>query len=111
MPVGLLLVALATMEPLILHPFNPGGWFQYVYAAGAVLLLLCRLFITHGATDLRLRRLYRMEGWSAIFFCAAAFFMWYPGSSPREWLAFTLAGATIRIIVFVRGSIAARKKA
>lgn len=109
MPVGLLLVALATMEPLILHPFNPGGWYQYVYAAGAVLLLLCRLFITHGATDLRLRRLYRMEGWSAIFFCAGTFFMFYPSGTMRDWLAFTLAGAAIQIFTSIMIPMRQRK--
>lgn len=100
-PAGLLLIALATVEPLILHPFSPGGWYPYVYAAGAVVLLLCRLFTTNSAKDLRLRRLYRMESWSAIFFCVGTFFLFYPAGTMRDWLAFTLAGAAIQIFTSI----------
>lgn len=97
-PVGLLMIALATVEPLILHPFAVGTWYKYVYGIGAVMLLLCRLFSRNNAKDLRLRRLYRLESWSAIFFCVATFFMFYPSGTMRDWLAFTLAGAAIQII-------------
>lgn len=108
-PAGLLLIALATVEPLILHPFEPGGWYGYVYTAGALLLLLCRLFTTHTATDLRLRRLYRMESWSAIFFCVGAFFIFYPAGKMRDWLAFTLAGAALQIFTSIMIPIRQRK--
>lgn len=108
-PVGLLLIALATIEPLILHPFEPGGWYKYVYAAGAVLLLLCRLFTVHPEKDLRLRRLFRMESWSAIFFCVGTFFIFYPAGKLRDWLAFTLAGAAIQIFTSIMIPIRQRK--
>lgn len=100
-PIGLLMVAVATVEPLILHPFAPGGWYKYLYAAGALVLLVSRLFSTNTATDLRLKRLVRLESWSAIFFCVATFFIFYPAGKMRDWLAFTLAGAVIQIFTSI----------
>ena len=78
---GLLLIAVATLIPILSGGFPESPLYKYLFSAGALVCL------------------------------AAALFRWYPGSSPRDWLAFTLAGATIRIIVFVRGVIASRKKA
>lgn len=109
MPIGLLMIAFATLEPLMLHPFAAGNWYMYVYGAGAVLLLLCRLFTQHSTNDLRLRRLYRLESWSAIFFCVATFFLFYPSGTMRDWLAFTLAGAAIQIITSVMIPLRQRK--
>ncbi|MDE6332241.1 MAG: hypothetical protein K2L80_06525, partial [Muribaculaceae bacterium] len=60
-PAGLLLIAIATVEPLIWHPFDPGSWFRYVYAVGALPLLLGRLVTGRPGHALRLRRLYRLE--------------------------------------------------
>ncbi len=48
-------------------------------------------------SEVRLKRLYRMEAWSSVMFCAGAFFLFY-GTAPRDWIAFTLAGGLI--IVF-----------
>ena len=45
---------------------------------------------------MRVRRLSRIESWSAIFFCVAAFFVFYDQTSLRDWLAFTLAGGCIQ---------------
>lgn len=100
--IGLLMIAIATAEPLILQPeaFLPGSeivWYKYLYGAGAVVMLLCRLFTKHQESDLRLRRLLRIENWSAIFFCVGTFFLFYPQAKARDWLAFTLAGAAIMI--------------
>ncbi len=109
---GLLLIAVAALIPILSGGFPESPLYKYLFSAGALVCLAAALF-TKTPKDLPMRekRWIRIEGWSAIFFCAAAFFLWYPGSSPRDWLAFTLAGATIRIIVFVRGVIASRKKA
>ena len=108
-PAGLLLIAIATVEPLIWHPFEPGSWFRYVYAVGALPLLLCRLFTVRTGNDLRLRRLYRLESWSAIFFCVGTFFMFYPNGKMRDWLAFTLAGAAIQIFTSIMIPLRQRK--
>lgn len=109
---GLLLIAVATLIPILSGGFPESPLYKYLFSAGALVCLAAALF-TRTPKDLPMRekRWIRIEGWSAIFFCAAAFFLWYPGSSPRDWLAFTLAGAVIRIIVFVRGVIASRKRA
>jgi len=108
---GLLLIAVATMIPIMAGGFPDSPVYKYIFSAGTLVCLVAALFTKapEGAS-LREKRWQRIEGWSAIFFCAAAFFLWYPGGSPRDWLAFTLAGATIRIIVFVRGIVAARRK-
>jgi len=100
---GLLLIAIGTMIPIIVGGFPSTPWYKIVYSAGAFVCLIASLFnkAPEGLT-MRERRWHRIEGWSSIFFCVGAFFLWYPGSTSRDWLAFTLAGAVIRIIVFIR---------
>lgn len=100
---GLLLIAVGTMIPIIEGGFPQSPWYKLLYTAGAVVCLLASLFNkAPEGLSMRDRRWHRIEGWSSIFFCVGAFFMWYPGASSRDWLAFTLAGAVIRIIVFFR---------
>ena len=78
-PLGLLAIAAATVVPLLAGPTgNPGDWYRYLFGAGALWLLICRLFSRYSGSDDRLRRLTRIESWSAIFFCAAAFFLFWP---------------------------------
>lgn len=96
-PVGLLLIAGATVVPLFFGPQYDGIWHKASYASGAIILLICRLFSPYRGDDMRLRRLHRIESWSAIFFCVACFFMFWPDAAMRDWLAFTLAGAAIQI--------------
>lgn len=94
MTVGMLLIVVGTVIPIFrLHT----PIYKYVYAAGAVLLLVSRLFTPYRGPVDRLKRLYRIESWSAIFFCVAAFFMFYDPTTARDWLAFTLAGGAIQI--------------
>ncbi len=76
-------------------------WFKYVYATGALLTLVSKLFSPYTGKVDRIKRLHRLESWSAIFFCVAAFFMFYDPTTSRDWLAFTLAGGAIQIIVTV----------
>ena len=102
-PFGLLLIAAAVVIPIFSGGFPESNVYKWIFSAGAAVSIIAALFQrTPEGASLRDRRWARIEGWSAIFFCVAAFFMWYPGSSPRDWLAFTLAGAFIRIIVFFR---------
>ena len=58
-PFGLLLILLATVAPFFLRDYE---WaltsYRYVFAAGAVILLIARLMQRRTASDLRLRRLY-----------------------------------------------------
>lgn len=106
---GLLAIAVAIMIPLIAGGFRHDGIYRWIYAGGALLTLLAALFTPPlPSADLRERRWQRIEAWSAIFFCAGAAFLFIPGAAPRDWLAFTLAGAALRIISFAR--LAFRKK-
>jgi Ni,Fe-hydrogenase I cytochrome b subunit len=92
--ISMLLIVAGTVLPL----FNTGGiLFKYIYATGALLLLIGRLLTPYKGDDLRVKRLYRIETWSAIFFCVAVFFMFYEGAGRTDWLAFTLAGGIIQI--------------
>ncbi len=107
---GLLLIAVATLIPILAGGFPESPLYKYLYTAGAAVCLLAALFDKAPASmPLRTRRWKRIESWSAIFFCAGAFFLWYPGSTARDWLAFTLAGAVVRIIVFFRNVREAKK--
>ena len=94
--IGMLLIVAGTLLPLFGNYFY-GSVYKYIYTAGAVLLLLCRLFTRYTGKHDRVRRLYRLESWSAIFFCVAAFFMFYEPTSARDWLAFTLAGGAVQV--------------
>ena len=103
-PVALVLILAATAAPFFLADAEwAQASYKYVFTAGAVVLLLVRLFTPYRGNDLRLKRLHRIETWSAIFFCAAAFFLFYSGSEGqlRDWIAFTLAGAAIQIFTSI----------
>lgn len=93
--IGLMCIAVATLMP-ILHMGI--GWYGYLYAAGAGLALAGRIMSVraYSGTPLRVRRLGRMELWAAIVFAVGAFFIFWPGSGPTDWLAFTLAGAALQ---------------
>ena len=91
----MLLIAAGTVMPLLMQ--DGSDLFKYVYGGGAVMLLIGRIFTSYKGDNVRLKRLYRIEGWSAIFFCVAVFFMFYEGANARDWLAFTLAGGAIQI--------------
>lgn len=91
---SMLLVVAGTMLPL----FNIGGdIYKYIYATGAVLLLIGRIFTPYKGDIMRVKRLSRIETWSAIFFCVAVFFMFYEHAGRTDWLAFTLAGGILQV--------------
>lgn len=93
--IGLLAIAVATLMPLINYSFT---WFRYIYAFGALLTIIGRLASVNVYRDesLRVRRLARMELWAAIIFGVGAFFTFWKGAGPTDWLAFTLAGAVLQ---------------
>lgn len=91
---GLIFVMAGTAMPLL--RLNT-GIYKYIFSAGALLVVLGRLFMPCKGPSLRIRRLCRLEVWSGLFFCAAAFFMFWKGAGPTDWIAFTLAGAAIQI--------------
>ena len=93
--IGLLFVVAGVLLPIV---GLRDGAYRWIYAAGELMCLVGRLF--NRVSDdlpLRVKRLVRLESWSAIFFCVAAFFMFWPGAGATDWLAFTLAGGGILI--------------
>lgn len=108
--VGLAAVAVGVLLPIMTRNFE-GDAFRYVFAAGAGLTLLARLFqpAAPPKTPIRLKRLYRLESWSALLFCVAAFFSFYSAPIMRDWLAFTLAGAAIQVYCSIAISIQENK--
>lgn len=87
----------ATAAPFFLSAWQPAmDYYRYVYSAGAVILLIARFIQGRSSSDLKLRRLYRLEIWEAVIFCVAAVFLFYPGAQLRDWVAFTLAGAALQ---------------
>lgn len=96
--VGLMAIAVASVLPILnvsLEPGTVGVWWKYLYVGGAVLFLVAKLCSPYKGKHIRIRGLYRVESWSAIFFCVAAFFLFYNGAMTRDSWAFTLAGAAL----------------
>lgn len=110
MTLGMLLIVAGTVIPIFRLETD---LYKYIYSAGALLLLISRIMTPYRGSNDRIRRLYRIESWSAIFFCVAAFFMFYEPGSARDWLAFTLAGGAVQIytsIMIPRTAAKDRKK-
>lgn len=102
--IGLLGIATGTMLPMLGVLSGSGiGWWKYVYAGGAACFLVSKFFTPYTGIHPRVKRLMRIESWSAIFFCVAAFFMFYNGTVSRDSWAFTLAGGAL--LVFTTLSI------
>jgi ABC-type molybdate transport system permease subunit len=95
---GLFVVCIGCLLPLILGPQNIA--FKLVYCVGAAATFIGRIFTKYNGKDFRVRRLVHIQRWSAFFFCVAAFMMWY-SLDPRDWLAFTLAGALVQCYVSI----------
>ncbi|MBD5240162.1 MAG: hypothetical protein HDS64_10440 [Bacteroidales bacterium] len=110
--IGLLTIAVGVLMPIMTN--NPFGMtFRYVFAVGAALTLIARFMepSAPAGTPVRIKRLMRLESWSSLLFCVAAFFAFYSAPVIRDWLAFTLAGAAIQIYSSIALNIAASKSA
>ncbi|MDE6310007.1 MAG: hypothetical protein K2L81_07430 [Muribaculaceae bacterium] len=106
--IGLLLIMAGAAIPIFtMGQSTPIA--RWIFAAGAVMTLAGRLFSPYTGKALRVKRLHRIESWSAIFFCVAAFFMFYDTTSSRDWLAFTLAGGAIQVYASIMLPIAIKK--
>lgn len=102
--VGLLAIAVGTLLPILnvlVAQGVAGTWWKYVYAVGAVCFLAAKLLTPYKGEHPRIRRLYRIESWSAIFFCVAAFFQFYNGNVSRDSWAFTLAGGVLLVFTTI----------
>lgn len=111
--VALIMIVVGTVMPLLggantpFYALPPA--FKFVYSAGALALLVSRLFSPYTGSVVRVKRLYRIETWSSIFFCVAAFFLFYEPETSRDWLAFTLAGGAIQVYTSIMIPRAVRK--
>ena len=86
------------MFALTIPRWQPVEVYRWIAAAGALILLVARIFTRPEVEgDLKLTRLMRIQLWSAIFFCAACVFLFVPGGTIRDFIAFTMAGAAIQI--------------
>lgn len=96
---GLIIILAAAALPM-LHVTRTTA--AIVYSAGAAILLAARVFtkVPAGAS-VRLRRLLRMEIWTALVFAAGAVFLWLPikpgEGAGNDWLAFTIAGGLLTV--------------
>lgn len=104
---GMLLLAVGIVLPLFQGLQFVA--FRYVYCAGALMLLIARLFSGYQGDNLRLKRLHRLELWSAIIFCAGGFFLFYDHGTFQQALAFTLAGAVVQIYTSIMIPIVGKK--
>lgn len=95
---GLLLVAAGCLLPLLMGPQST--LFKFIYPAGALMTFIGRLMSPYKGRNLRVKRLVRIQSWSALFFCVAAFFIWY-SDNPKDWIVFTLAGGAIQCYVSI----------
>ena len=107
MTIGMLLVVAGTLSPLM------GGHvslYRWIYGIGALLLLVTRIFTPYTGNSIRLKRLYRIESWAALFFCVATFFMFYQPGIMRDWLVFTLAGGAIQVYTSIMIPLVVKKE-
>ena len=73
-------------------------WLRYAFAAGAVLTLVAQILTPTPEGNFRVRRLARMNVWSAILYCMSAACLFIPDASmQKSWVAFMLAGAVLQI--------------
>lgn len=91
--VGLLLIVAGTLMPLC----GSTEVYRWIFGTGTLILLVSRIFAPYTGEVTRIKRLYRIESWSALFFCVATFFMFYGHGTMRDWLAFTMAGGAVQI--------------
>lgn len=110
---GLLTIVVGTLIPL-LYGANQAyatlpQFYKYIFGAGALMLFIARAMNRYTGCVMRVRRLIRIELWSAFFFCVATFFLFYQPNQSRDWLAFTLAGAVLRIYTSIAIPRAMRK--
>ena len=99
--IGLLALVVGALIPIFFAPDTSYAslpvYYKYIFGAGALVLLIARLLNRYTGQIIRVKRLYRIETWSALFFCVATFFLFYHATTSRDWLAFTLAGGALQV--------------
>lgn len=103
---GLLAIAAGLLMPWFMGV--QGLAYKIVYSIGAVAVLAGRLMTPYKGTAIRVKRLTRLQVWSALFFIVAAGMLWYSRTT-QDWMAFTLAGALVQCYVSIALPYAARR--
>lgn len=103
--VGLLGIVVGTLIPLLfganrMYTDLP-EYYKFIYAGGALVLMIARVMNRYTGCLLRVKRFYRIERWGAAFFCVAAFFLFYEPLTSRNWIVFTMAGGVIQMIASI----------
>lgn len=92
---GLIVILSAAALPFFHLSRQLTAW---IYGAGAAIILIGKFMSTVPPNaPLRLRRLLRMEIWTALIFVAGAVFLFLPQAGGNDWIAFTLAGGLLTI--------------
>ena len=96
--VGLLIITAMALLPLL--NFD-GEWMRWLFAAGALMVLVVRVLERYDGDNLRIKRLYRINIISALLFCASAVMFWKKSETDwsTNWVAFLMAGAALLIYV------------
>ena len=73
-------------------------WLRYAFAAGAVLTLVAQILTPTPEGNFRVRRLARMNVWSAVLYCVSAGCLFVKDPTMQQsWVAFLLAGAVLQL--------------
>ncbi len=88
---------LTTPNSPITHPDNE-NFCQHTHLRRPA--LVGRILDRTDTPFLRVKRLLRLQIWSSVFFCVAAFFVWFSNTT-QDWLAFTLAGGAVLCYVSI----------
>ncbi len=102
---GMVLIVIGVLMPVLGYSILVARW---IFSAGAVVNIVGRGFVRYNGGNMRIKRLFRLEFWSAVFFCVSGFFQFYsPHTS--DWLAFVLAGGAILVYTSIMIPRLARK--
>lgn len=105
--IGLCILAVGIVVPLFEGGVSDVS--RIIFSVGACFCLVGRILARpDDSQPLRLRRLLRLQIWSGIFFCVAAFLMWYSRMT-TDWLAFTLTGGLVQAYVSIAVNLYIRK--
>ena len=94
--VGLLLMAVMAVMPLFNLFDASREWMRWLFAAGAVTVLVGRVMATYKGESVRIKRLYRILISSALLYCASALMMFFSRGT-NDWVGFLLAGLIMQI--------------
>ena len=89
---------MAVMALMPLLNINPQWmkWMRWIYAGGAVLVLVARIVGVYNGPSLRIKRLHRILIFSGVLYCASALMMFFSRGT-NDWIGFLLAGVMVQL--------------